>query len=323
MKTNTIITLGALAGMFFTIHNAEAADCPAGFGTYDTNCDGVCALDAYVTTWTCDVSGASTVGRVAMVQDFGADHDYEAWGDVDGDKFCCAIDDVQQGGIVDFVIIGSDNADTLSFTWDSKAYNLLAAYPTAIEGNIQAGDDADLIYGSDDNSAYYSETLEGENGDDTIVGNAGDDDMRGGGAADTMVGGTGDDTMDGGAGNDTMIGGGGADTMDGGTGDDTMDGGASDDIMDGYLGDDDMSGGTGDDTMDGGDGSDEICGGGESGGDWLFESAGFTDGDVDYLWGAINVDTSVCNEGTTYWDGASGTYCVGNPLIYSPPAGCP
>ncbi len=237
-----------------------------------------------------------------MVQDYSGDHDYEAWGHVDGDTFCCAIDDTNP--ITAFEIIGSDAADQLHFTWNSNTDNLLPAGVSSITAKIRGAGDDDLITGSDYGGAGYAETLEGGADDDTILGNRGDDILNGDAGADTMLGGAGVDTMDGGAGDDTML---------GGNDDDTMDGGADDDGM---------SGGEGDDTMDGGTGSDSLCGNGAISGDILTESS--ADGAVDYLWGAVSSDEEYCFEASTYWSGnPTINTCTGNTELDDPPAGCP
>jgi hypothetical protein len=299
---------------------ALATDCPVGWGTPATNCDGICSSSG--DTWTCDVSSATTGARVVMVSDHDTIHDYEAWGDVDGDKFCCAIDEGSDPVIDTFEIIGSDHQDTLGFSGNSKANNLKAISSNPITATISAGDGDDTIFGSDYDGTDYQETLEGEGDGDTIFGYDGDDILDGGSGNDNMLGGDGDDMMYGGTGDDTMGGGYGVDTMDGEAHNDPMSGDAGPDTMYGGTGDDNMSGGGDDDYLNGEDGADEICGDGHGSGDTLDD--GGADGDIDYLWGATNVDTEYCGEGSTYWSGFATTGgCAGNPTLTAPPPGCP
>jgi Ca2+-binding RTX toxin-like protein len=119
---------------------------------------------------------------------------------------------------------------------------------------------------------WYSDTLNGTDGNDTIYGYPstgygsgsndpdGDDTLYGYAGNDTLYGGNGNDTLFGGTGNDILYGGNGNDKLLGGAGNDTLYGGAGNDRLDGYA-----TTGTEYDTLYGGAGSDTFILGGSWG----------------------------------------------------------
>jgi Ca2+-binding RTX toxin-like protein len=290
-----------------------------------------------------------------MVTNFSTTSDYEAWGDIDGTRFCCESD--PQDRPTRFVIIGSAGADTLRFHLGSS-YNLFPlAGPTDAE--IYAGGGNDLVEGSYDTTVNYGvEWLYGEGGDDNIVGEPGDDLIHGGDGNDTCAGLDGADIVVGDAGNDsvhgdnsndevhggdgndqvtgdnhddylygevgddTMEGFQGIDIMEGNEGNDVMHGGGENDRMYGGAGNDGMRGDGGDDYMDGGVGNDFLCGNGEATatGDWLI--AGDGDPGVDILQAGISADWGdECGNNTTRWDGFApplDAYCLPANKIATP-----
>ena len=198
-----------------TLVSATApAECPATPDRYDeASCNilagptDICALSG--TTYTCDLSSSSTSGTATIVQDYSADYDYEAWGELNGTLFCCEIDDPGGDGIAHFVIQGGDAGDLLGFNVSAGTYNLKSfdSGSMNIDGTIWGDAANDVIHGSFEDDASYAEYLRGEAGADTIHGNDGDDDIEGGDGDDTLNGGDGADDMDGGQGGDVMCGG--------------------------------------------------------------------------------------------------------------------
>lgn len=265
----------------------------------------VCSEDD-ANTWSCSIAGAAAGGSQLVITDsYYTGTTYEAWGDIDGEKFCC----VAQDCYTTFHAHGSAQADLIEFSWDRPNHQLGPA--TGCQGNITAyawGEGGqDMIYGSD-STVNYEELLYGGDGADTISGLDGHD---------HIYGGANPDTLDGGAG---------ADVMEGGTESDTMRGGAGDDTMDGNDHNDFMAGGSGDDTMDGGSGADVMCGDDHTNGDTLYDGDS-TDEDpqADVLYGFSSVDEVECRDDSTVWDGGSedGDSCEGNPTISSRPTYCP
>jgi len=287
-------------------------DCPGAPAAWDaavcnilSGSTDVCQLSG--STWTCNVSSATADGALAVVVDnYQDNYTYEAWGNINGTLFCCTTQEYPTS----IVIIGSDNADTLAFTWDSLTYNLGPAYGHpmgyTLQGEIQAGGGNDTIRGSDSTTSY-SEILRGEGGDDNIHGYAGDDEEWGGSGDDTMFGGDGPDLMYGESGSDTMLGQGSNDEM--------------------YSGDlrDFMSGGDGDDYMDGGGGGDVMCGNDQgTNGDHLIDGDDDDEGiSHDILWAALAADTDECGDDSTEWDGNATEIGTCGATRGTPPALCP
>lgn len=277
------------------------AACPSTPYNYSAaSCGGYCA--AVSGTLTCSVASASGPSEVVVVTDYTSDSNFEAWGYDSSSStglFCCSI---ATSGISTVVIEGGDSGDSLRFEWAAHTYNLTAPNNSQILGQINGNDGNDLIRGADD-SAGYTEQLNGNDFPDTIVG---------GGGADTISGGSGDDVLNGGGGDDVM---------DGGSGDDIIIGGLGDDVMDGGDGNDSMSGNTGDDDMDGGAHRDLLCGGNDAG-DVLDDgdTSGVT---VDRLYGANASATLICQHSSTAVDTISNPGVCTNIVLTSEPADCP
>lgn len=91
----------------------EAEDCLVEAGTVT-----VCTYTPATSTWTCDVSGAAGPSNVVVVTDLDtAANDLEAWGDWNGELFCCELTGNDAGSAAAVKVLGSDYNDTLSFTW--------------------------------------------------------------------------------------------------------------------------------------------------------------------------------------------------------------
>lgn len=289
--------------------SAYAADCPATFGT---SCNSVCTVvDHHI--WQCTV-GSSTYGsEVTLVEDYSADHEYEAWGYDGSTAFCCAVSDDISNTFDQFQVTGSGHSDTLRFYNATLGVRLQPAGATSITAEIDGTPGNDSIQGSDCTSADYVEGLVGQSGDDTIIGNNGDDLMWGGSGEDILHGDGGDDIMDGGTDHDVMV------------------GGAGNDLMEGDDGIDYMSGGDGDDEMHGGLGVDIMCGDLEgASGDALYD--GDNDASADKLWtnnGGGTTEYIYCESAATKWDQAAtqlaGSICAtgAGTLLSSRPAECP
>lgn len=299
-----------LGSMLLTTPIARAA-CPdlsgSGGTDYDAedcsiNSTAVCSLSG--STWTCDVSADTASASVTAVTDFDSDNStIEAWGDFDGEHFCCT---VATSSVTDLVVEGSQYADALAFTYSSLTYNLKNGPLTALTGTINGNGGNDTIVGSNWGGADYLDDLHGGAGADTIHSHGGADELYGDAGNDTMLGGSGDDYMDGGDNEDTMLGQAGDDEMHGGDG------------VDG------MSGGTENDNMEGGLGGDHICG--DDGNDSVNDGDLATETNPDRLWETyFSVCADVSNPGT-YWNTASTTgscHLVPNPAQTVRPALCP
>jgi hypothetical protein len=292
------ILLAALVGL---APGVAAAACPTPWSA--ESCDGRCATTS--TTFSCDVSGAGGASKVVMVENYSGASEYEAWGDYDGNKFCCESD--AQYDPDTFIIDGSAYADTLKLIDSLTSSQLEPTSATVITATINGGGGDDTIFGSD-RALDYSETLNGDDGDDIIWAGADADVCNGGDGEDTIAGGGGDDLISGGAGNDTIS------------------GGDGDDEIYGNAGADKISGGNDNDVIDGGIGGDVICGDAESGGggDVLDDGDTTNEAIPDKLWGADALDSLTCGANGTYIDSSSdpGT-CAGNPSISTKPAACP
>jgi hypothetical protein len=282
------------------------AVCPTTPVNWDAEgCDGRCTTTS--TAFTCDVSGAGGSSMVVIVEDYATGaYEYEAWGNYNGNPFCCYSDADYEP--TEIYIYGSAYSDTLEFTFPGTGSNLHAHTATPISAYIYGGTLDDIIRGSYDNTATYAEYLYGEGGDDIIIGNDGDDYCDGGGGNDDIDGNAGDDTIYGGAGNDSLKGGDGDDTIYGGDGIDNI------------------SGGAGDDFIDGGAGGDVICGDSETSGDTLDAGDLVDEAVPDKLWGANAADSDYCRTDGTYWDGFAAdptAVCAGNPTLAGKPGACP
>ena len=275
---------------------------PGGSGT--DVCQSVYDSSAGEWVYECDVSGSSGGATVVAVTDYDTTiDDYEVWGDYgsSGGAFCCTTD---VSGIDVLRIIGSDDADTLAFEYRSGAnhYDLLPPGSAVLRGEILAGAQNDVVYGSYSTDTDYSEELYGEGGADTIHGNAGDDYISGGDGADTLNGGTNDDEIDGGAGDDII---------NGDNGDDTLNGDA--DV-------DKIAGAGGNDTIDGGAGGDFMCGDGGTA-DVIDDGDAVADGDK--IWGADTGDTATCGWNDTQVDANSTATGCSSTTLTSRPIQCP
>ncbi len=301
--------IGVRCAVLFAITTAglapstALADCPSVWA--GLACDSRCTTTS--TNFTCSVSGAGGASKVIMVENYDAATEYEAWGDYNGDTFCCA--SAAEYDPSSFLITGSAYVDTLKFIDALSGSELQPTSATVITAVINGGASADTIYGSDQ-ALYYSETLNGDAGDDFIWA-----------GADA-------DICDGGNDEDTIVGGGGADYLYGGSGNDTISGSDGDDFIFGETGIDAISGGNDDDTIDGGAGGDTICGDNETAGngDYLDDGDSVVEATPDQLWGANGDDLLECYDGTSVDSSSTLTArCISySPdLLTSKPAACP
>lgn len=275
--------------------NYNAQDCTIGSNTVCSN--------GTVTSFTCDVSWSLDDAMVTIVSDFDASPDYEAWGEANGELFCC--ESGVQYNESSVHIEGSYFADLLQFTWSGLTYNLNGV-GGAITATIDGNDGPDTINGSHA-STNITETLNGGAMGDTIRGNADADTLNGDAGDDLLLCGAGNDTANGGAGADDILGGAGTDTLYGDAGRDNMSGGDDDDYM---------NGGADGDTMCG---EDQVLGDELHDGDTVDEGAGYRD----VLAAGINSDEEYCLSTSTTWSGlAYTTNCTG-PTSTSRPAACP
>lgn len=199
-----------------------SADCPSTHLQAVVGCDAVCSYIS-TDTWACTADDYSSI---TMVSDFDtAVDDYEAWGHVADDKFCCTWEPSSNDPVSHLVINGSDQVDFLSFNYATGSNNLHSADGELVDATIYGNASNDTIRGSnDDDLTTYSETLRGGPNDDTIIALAGDDTCYGDSDNDTITGGAGDDYIEGNGGNDTLLGGVGDDTILGQEGDDSIGG---------------------------------------------------------------------------------------------------
>ena len=166
-------------------------------------------------------------------------------GEVVGDVFGDAGDDLMIGGAFDDLLNGGDDND-----------------------DLRGRDGDDLLVGAEGDDMLWGgngdDELQGGVGADTLIGGAGNDLLVGGDGADTINGGDGDDLIQGGASdgvnNQFLRGEGGNDEIVGGETRDIMNGGTGDDNLSGFGGNDFMLGGTGNDLFAGGFGNDAIRG---------------------------------------------------------------
>jgi hypothetical protein len=232
----------------------------------------------------CDVTGANLTctltngpATLFLVEDWDAVSEYEAWGDLNGTKFCCPMED--QCTVATITVTGTDQADSIALTYSGGTYNLQptcgtrSITVTVNAGGTGTGAPADTVGGSYYSGADYGETLNGEGGNDTL---------------------------NGGDGYDVMLGGAGQDVMNGNNHDDVMHGGPDADTMDGGPGADEMHGDGGDDTMSGGTEGDTLCGDAHVVGDTLNDGDVNDDGDI--LWCADTGETCNCQHSHTVVD---------------------
>ena len=278
------------------------AACPSNWSA--ESCDGRCATTS--TTFSCDVSAAGGASKVIMVENYSGASEYEAWGDYNGDKFCCNSDAQYDPSV--FLIEGSAYNDTLKFIDQLSSSELESTSATSITATINGNAGDDTIHGSDQ-ALSYAETLNGEEGDDVIWAGADADTCDGGDGEDTIAGAGGNDALWGGAGNDTITGGDGIDTIYGEAGADKIGGGADNDII------------------DGGTEGDTICGDGESGGgyDEIDDGDPTAESTPDQLWGASSVDELTCDDSTSVDPNSQlfGDCAISAPRLTAKPTACP
>lgn len=272
-------------------HNFSTDACDVGYGD-------VCKFDTGTDRWTCDTSligGSSTTSVSAKVV-----YDHSSGGTLcDGDDYCAFGTDgtdtfyckLTESTLVEVVLIGGDNVDTLAFTHEqsSERFDLREHTTANLHGEIQGGDASDYIEGSYRANLTYHETLRGEGGDDqTIYGNAGDDIIYGGPGHDLISGGLGDDRIYGDDGNDDINGDGGDDTIYGG------------------AGADEIAGSGGQDAIYGGSQADTLCGDDE---------ADLLDGGAhdDVLWGGLGTDTGTGGLGSDACNTSGEFGCTSDP----------
>lgn len=304
--------------------HASCPTTPLNFNAADCVIDSTYVCTTNSTSFTCDVSWSDEEATVTIVSDFDSGVPYEAWGEANGELFCCESNIQYTPTAVH--IEGSIFDDILEFTWDALSYNLNGV-STNIAATIDGNAGKDTIRGSHA-SPNIAETLNGGLGDDNIRGNADADVLNGGGGKDLLLGGAGDDECNGDDADDEVFGGDGADVLSGGAGADVMNGDAGDDVMYGGAGRDRMSGAAGDDTMDGGTDGDTMCGDGEVGGDYLYAGE-TTDEGVglrDILYAASAADDVVPGSSSTSTDPWSNCVMPGCPVtayVTTPPPTCP
>ncbi|MBD2195315.1 MULTISPECIES: calcium-binding protein [Calothrix] len=150
-------------------------------------------------------------------------------------------------------ILGTNNADVLSFRGSSLNYTILGQ---GGNDNLTGGNGRDNLFGG-----LGDDTLDGSNGNDNLYGDFGNDLLIGGNGNDQLFGGVGSDVLFGDAGNDRLFGDLGDDIVYGGAGNDFLDGSLGNDLLFGDGGIDNLIGSAGSDVLFGGDGNDNLSGG--------------------------------------------------------------
>ena len=281
----------------------------------------VCRELAY--GWECDLERNGNVHAddtgllpsATVVTDFSGSGspDFSAYGYADnGVPFCCTyrIDDNE---IVDRVaLLGTDDADTLSFRGSSRQLSTPASNGSfALQGWIEGQAGEDLIFGSDFSSSTspYFDNLFGGDDDDTLSGFGGADWLYGGDGADDLSGGAGIDTVYGQGGDDAMTGGPGSDFLYGGDGDDAIEGGSGTDELHGEGGSDVLCDRLGGDQFHGGSGSDVL---------W-YEDVGTTPPGPSFSGTAPKLGANLCGH-AAWGTGWAGLFC--QYILTTPPAAC-
>jgi Ca2+-binding RTX toxin-like protein len=220
----SLILLAALASparAAIGMYDCTDADAPVGYRySGGVTCDaGKGTLFCIPTggTWDC---GLSTYAGVPsdlpatgnIVAEYGRAGRYSAWGvGTDGDTFCCQIAAANLNRVE---LHGGHDDDTEAFFYDDGVthWDLYSASAGNLKAYMTGEDGDDTMDGSWDNSASYSEKLDGGANVDIMNGNPGDDILCGGLDGDTMTGGADDDVVFGGGGTDHVSGGFAADT---------------------------------------------------------------------------------------------------------------
>ncbi len=215
-----------------TIDACSPGDAPSAYTTAGITCAAqqvspVCNWDG-VDTITCTVSPGcdDNPTEAFVVHDYNAtgNHDFSAWGAIDGTKWCCVIDDDPNAAAIVNVVIegcsGGTEVAPLSFQSPPSGTGLAA-------DNLAPHTTDDLygfIYGSTTTAGaeIWGSDYAGADYLDTLTGSDGPDEMHGGADKDLMFGGPGDDVMYGGPGNDRLQGNAGNDVLEGNAGHDTL-----------------------------------------------------------------------------------------------------
>ncbi len=310
MRKNSLCVLSALAlGLVSTTAQAVCPTTPTDYDSEDCSVNEgattVCTQTA--STFTCDFSGAGGASTLVLVSSYDATYFIEAWGNWDGEDFCCHTTGGWTGDNV--IVNGSAYGDSLalsSASWGYLEYDTGDPNDPLISVEVWGGNGNDTIHGSSETQVVYYEELYGEGGQDTIHGHEGADYISGGLHGDTLNGNAGDDTMYGNEGDDIMAGGDGEDSMYGNGGVDYMGGGNNDDLI------------------DGGEGGDVMCGDGEDNKDVIYDGDGTAETWPDKIWAANNADWTYCQDSSTYWDNYSNDMMsnCGSALLSRPPQ-CP
>ena len=140
-------------------------------------------------------------------------------------------DPVPGAGEIRIVGQYSGSVDAIDYFEIDGSFNDFYTDPSAPNGGLSRYLTPGGPTGS--NQAFYTEIIQGDDGDnvlqgfggylDYLYGRGGDDQILGSGDSDRMRGGTGDDTLTGGGGADNLRGGEGNDVLDGGAGTDEVD----------------------------------------------------------------------------------------------------
>jgi hypothetical protein len=346
-------------GTIFSL--AADAACPSGYTHSSSSCDDpytsskpICELDSTNKQIFCDLGSATTSAELTIVEDYDTTtDDFEAWGEIDGNAFCCVIPEPPPTCPCDIeavIVFGSLQEDTINFAYNDGGTlrHLQPSLSSELTAWAFAGDDDDTIHGSGyggTSGAEYTEYLCGMGAGDTINGHPGDDYIFGdcltdhgfsvpsttdsgqSDGRDTLFGDYGDDTMYGDADDDRMIGGPGDDYMQGDAGADTLEGQQGVDTIYGGDGPDGIDGGPQDDYLYGDDGSDAVCGG--PGDDLVHGTNPLTssDGDVDELWpgGETYDKIRTCDntDGDRYQTSVLDVTGGCSTSISTKPSGCP
>lgn len=203
--------------------------------------------------------------------------------------------------------------------------------------HLHGGGDIDEVTYSSRTAPVYANLLgnnvNGQTGENDVI-YADVEDLTGGSAADslggdeadnTLIGNGGDDNITGYSGADWLLGGGGKDDLRGYDGADIVQGDAGDDVVVGNEGNDELRGGDGNDRLQGVYGTDDVSGG------WGIDTADYSErflpisadiddvaddgapgeldnirGDVENLYGGLEDDTLIGNDGPNGLNGGLG-----------------
>ncbi len=146
MSKNTLLTLGALA-LGLAAPAATFGVCPTTPTDWDSeNCTvngGATTVCSYTTSaFTCDLSAASGASEITLVSSYDSTYFIEAWGDWNGEEFCCHTPSGWTGD--DVIIYDSDYSDSIALytptwaTWSTTPAPPTTRSPTSRSGVVAA-----------------------------------------------------------------------------------------------------------------------------------------------------------------------------------------